>query len=106
MYSNCCCSCLFEAEIIKIGQSSHNLYSNNILNIQESTAILNACTKNVWKLIETATYIHLYECKQMIDFKLLLLHSNARNHFTVGKQMINSKKNYFSWTEIPETILL
>ena len=37
LYSNFCCSCWFEPEIIKIGQSSHNLYSNNILNFQEST---------------------------------------------------------------------
>ena len=45
VYSNSCCSCLFELEIIKIGQSSHKMYSNNILNFQESTTILNACTK-------------------------------------------------------------
>ena len=45
VYSNCCCSCSFEPEIIKIGQSSHKMYSNNILNFQESTTILNACTK-------------------------------------------------------------
>ena len=32
VYSNCCCSCWFEPEIIKIGQSSHNMYSNNIVN--------------------------------------------------------------------------
>ena len=25
-YSNCCCSCSFEPEIIKIGQSSHKMY--------------------------------------------------------------------------------
>ena len=49
MYSNCCCSCSFEPEIIKIGWSSHKMYSNNILNSQESTTILNACTKKVWK---------------------------------------------------------
>ena len=36
VYSNCCCSCLFEPEIIKIGQSSHKMYSNNIMNFQES----------------------------------------------------------------------
>ena len=42
VYSNCCCSCSFEPEIIKIGQSSHKMYSNNILNFQESTTILNA----------------------------------------------------------------
>ena len=45
VYSNSCCSCSFEAEIIKIGLSSHKMYSNNILNFHESTTILNACTK-------------------------------------------------------------
>ena len=55
VYSNCCCSCSFESESIKIGQSSHKMYSNNILNFQESTSILNACTKRFWKLIEGAT---------------------------------------------------
>ena len=51
VYSNCCCSCWFESEIIEISQSSHKMYSNNIVNFQESTTILNACTKNVWKLV-------------------------------------------------------
>ena len=32
VYSNCCCSCSLEPEIIKIGQSSHKMYSNNIVN--------------------------------------------------------------------------
>ena len=32
VYSNCCWSCSFEPEIIKIGQSSHKMYSNNIVN--------------------------------------------------------------------------
>ena len=31
VYSNSWCSCSFEAEILKIGQSSHNMYSNDIL---------------------------------------------------------------------------
>ena len=31
-----------ENEIIEIGQSSHKMYSNDILNFQESTTILNA----------------------------------------------------------------
>ena len=60
VYSNCCCRCSFEPEIIKIGQSSHKMYSNNILNFQESTTNLNACTKNVWKLIEGFSYIYIY----------------------------------------------
>ena len=36
VYSNCCSSYGFELEIIKIGQSSHKMYSNNIVNFQES----------------------------------------------------------------------
>ena len=45
VYSNCCCSCSFEPEILKISQLSHKMYSNNIVYFQESTTILNACTK-------------------------------------------------------------
>ena len=56
MCSNCCCSCSFEPEIIKIGQSSHKTYSNKILNFQESITILNVCTKTVWKLIKDPSY--------------------------------------------------
>ena len=33
------------------------MYSNNILNFQESKTILNACTKKLWKLIESTTYL-------------------------------------------------
>ena len=57
VYSNSCCSCWFEPEIIKIGQSSHTMYSNNILNLQESTTILNAHTKKVCKLIVCTAYL-------------------------------------------------
>ena len=57
VYSNWCCSCWFEPEIIKSSQSSHKMYSNNILNLQESTPISNACTKKVWRLIEYTTYL-------------------------------------------------
>ena len=53
VHSNCCCSCSFEAEIIKIGQSSHKVYSNNILTFQESTIILDACTKKSGNLFNT-----------------------------------------------------
>ena len=45
VYSNSYCSCSFEPEIIKIGLSSAQMYSNNIVNYQKSTTILNACTK-------------------------------------------------------------
>ena len=59
VYSNCCSSSSFEVEIIKIGQSSHKMYSNTILNFQESTTILNTCTKKDWKLIECTTYFRI-----------------------------------------------
>ena len=47
VYSNSCCSCSFETEIIKIGRSSYKMYSNKIVNFQESTTILNACKKSL-----------------------------------------------------------
>ena len=55
VYSNSYCSCSFEPEIIKIGQSSHRIYSNNLLYFQESTTISNVRTKKVWKPIEGTT---------------------------------------------------
>ena len=60
VYSNCCCRCWYESEIIKIGQSSHKMYSNNILNFEESTTILNACTKKYRNLLK-APRIFLWE---------------------------------------------
>ena len=57
VYSNSCCSCWFEPEILKIGQLSHKMYSNKILNFQESMTVLNACTKKVWKLILCTLYL-------------------------------------------------
>ena len=72
VYSNCCCSCSFEREIIKIGQSSHKMYSNKILNFQASTTILNAWTKKSENLLNapriikhnqnahTHTHIYIY----------------------------------------------
>ena len=59
MYSNCCCSCLFEAENIKIGQSFHKIYCNNIVNFQESTTTLNARTKKSRNL-SYAAHIYIY----------------------------------------------
>ena len=60
VYSNSCCSCSFEPEIIKIRWSSHKMYSNHMVKFQESTPILNACTKKVWKLIEYTTHTHTH----------------------------------------------
>ena len=43
VHSNSYYSYSFEPEIIKIGLFSHKMYSNNILNFQESKTILNDC---------------------------------------------------------------
>ena len=72
MYSNCCCSCSFEPEIIKIDQSSHKMYNSNILNFQESTTIFNARTKKVWKLIEGTTYV-VCICGFSLDYLCYIL---------------------------------
>ena len=70
VYSNRCCSCSFEREIIKIGQWSHKIYSNMILNFQESTTILNAHTKKVWKPIVCTSYVVLIKIKDMASKKI------------------------------------
>ena len=63
VYSNYCCSCSFEPEILKIGQSSYNV------NFQESTTILNACTKKSGNLLKAPRiYIYIYiEREREID---------------------------------------
>ena len=57
VYSNSCCSCSFESDIIKIGQSSHKIYSNNIVNFPEFTTIFDACTKKSGNLLNALTYV-------------------------------------------------
>ena len=52
VYYNFCCSWSFTPEIKKVGLSSHKMYSNNILNFLESTAILNAWTKDSGNLLK------------------------------------------------------
>ena len=51
VYSNCCRSCSFEPELKRICQSSHKMYSNNIMNLQVSTTILNAWTERSGNLL-------------------------------------------------------
>ena len=60
VYFNSWCSCSFGPEILKIGQSSHKMYSNNIVNFQEFTTILNACTKRSVNLLNA---VRIYTVK-------------------------------------------
>ena len=66
VYSNCCCSYSLKSEIIKMGQSSHEMYSNNIVNFQVSTTILNAHTKKVWKFIVCTSYFTIVFLKTFL----------------------------------------
>ena len=67
VYSNSCYSYSFEPEIIKIGQSSHKMYSNNIVNFQESTTISNVWTKKkkAGNLLNAPRIYILYSCKNI-----------------------------------------
>ena len=57
---NSFCSSSFEPEIIKKNcQSSHKMYSNNILNFQESTTILNTHTKKSGNLLNAPRMLSL-----------------------------------------------
>ena len=75
VYSNWFCRCSFEPEILKNCQSSHKMYSNKIRNFQESTTIVNAHTKKVWKLIVCPSYVCLIRkiCTLWYGFKLRLI---------------------------------
>ena len=93
VYSNCCCRCSFEAEIIKIGQSSYKMYSNNILYFQESTTILNACTKIVWKRIECNT--HIYICVCVINLFPFLMSASSSIVSYIKKDNATQKKCWY-----------
>ena len=91
MYSNSCCSCSFEAEIIKIGESSHKMYSNNIVNFQEFTTILNACTKKSGNLLK-APHTFLYRILSLYPdciFLLFVLDSLILFNYFEKKQNIH-----------------
>ena len=78
VYSNSSCSCLFEHEKIKICQSSHKMYSNNIQNFQVSTKILNACTKKSGNWLN-APYIYIY----IYIYWLTVVESNLKDPFLI-----------------------
>ena len=59
------------------------MYSNNILNFQESTTILNACTKKAWRLIECTTYV----------YKLI----NLYNSYCRDNNSNTTKKAFIRW---------
>ena len=102
LHSNSFCSCSFEAEIIKLGQSSHKMYSNKILNFQESTTILNTRRKGVWKLIVCTSYLSFFSVTPVYNpcsyfnlfYFLLRISSNnklQKNAIMLKKYFLNSE---------------
>ena len=63
-------------------QSSHKMYSNNILNFQESTTILNACTKKSGNLLNAPriypTHLREMDATQSQYFKQRLKNNGER----------------------------
>ena len=106
VYSNSCCSCSFESEIMKIGQSSHKMYKNDILNFQESMKILKACTKSletywmhhlyIYIYIYTHTHtpiIHFDQDILIIAVRLIQMISTLLR----GEELTSSNHNFFFW---------
>ena len=100
VYSNSFCSCWFGPEIIKISQSSHRMYNNNILNFQESTTILNACTKKSRNLLNAPRNFCIDEKISIINFKNRRLLLNERNEL-VFKCKGKFKLSWLGTTEAP-----
>ena len=71
VYSNCCGSCLFEPEIIKIGQLFHKMYNNNIVNFQESTTIFYAKSLETYRMYLVYIFaqpLHMDRMQHMVTF--------------------------------------
>ena len=85
MYSNSYCSYKFAPKQEKIGQLSHKEYSNNILKYLEFTAIINACTKKVWKLIECTSYHDLESARWPVP------HSDESSSFVHAAMFYSSE---------------
>ena len=84
MYSNFCCSCSFEPEIIKFGQSSHKMYSNNILNFQECTTILNVYTKKAGTLLNhVSRWFYALQSNTKSFFAILIIYLHTVQWFQV-----------------------
>ena len=92
VYSNCYCSCSFGAEIMKIGQSSHKMYINNILKFQEFTTVLQAHTK---KNLETY-------CIHLVAW-VWHLSSNWWDHSQSGFIQLSTKPEYDKYHSCPHS---
>ena len=104
VYSNYYCSSWFEPEIIKIGQPSHKMYSNNILNLQESTTIWNVCTKQSGNLLNAPCILIKNEegkITAVVTLSLTELDSreNGRVSYHWSQETTDMAKSFFQLVE-------
>ena len=103
VYSNCCCSCSFEPEIIEIGQSSHKMYSNNILNFHESSTILNDYTKKSLETYRMHLVIYIYIYIYIYKFIFLTkIYFALQVYFVLNSRALSTSffgysQSLFSW---------
>ena len=69
------------------------MYSNNILNFQESTAILNACTKKSGNLLNSPHNIVLIAFYHN-GWHRLLVNENWAPHLCIDNDLVQSQKTY------------
>ena len=60
VYSNCCCSCSFALKIIKIGQSSHNMYTYWISSVYRHFKCLYKGSLETYWMRYVYMYIYIY----------------------------------------------
>ena len=94
--SNSFCSCSFEREIRKIGQSCNKMYSNNIVNFHVSTTILNTCTKksgNLWRHhIYIYIHIYIYMCVKFLKIYMWSSKKSGRMVLLVKEEKFRGMK--------------
>ena len=71
---------------LKISQSFHKMYSNNILNFQESTPILNVRTKKSGNLLK-ALYIYINMCVCVCVRRGLLWNQREKTKYFIIKKV-------------------
>ena len=107
VYSNSYCISLFEPEIINIGQSSHKIYSNNILNFQECT-ILNTSTKKPGNLLK-ASRIGPFKSPEELDHStneyLLLLIATVK-YVLILSAIVDRSRKFNGWNKTTEILKL
>ena len=103
VYSSSCFSCFFEPEIIKIGQSSYTRYSNNILNFEESTTILNSYTKKSGNLLKPPRNSIIYWYNTIyyrFQYSTLILFEYAELKLGFWKIIWLNEENYTNYINV------